>query len=43
MAKTYSTLAANTLVRQEMEAAGATKQEVADVAAGKPRVMLETI
>jgi len=40
MAKTYSTLAANTLVRQEMEAAGATKQEVADVAAGKPRVML---
>jgi hypothetical protein len=40
MAKTYSTLAANTLVRQEMEAAGATKQEVADVAAGKPRIML---
>jgi len=40
MAKTYSTLAANTLVRQEMEAAGATKQEVADVAAGKTRVML---
>jgi len=40
MAKTYSTLAANTLVRQEMETAGATKQEVADVAAGKTRVML---
>lgn len=40
MAKTYSTLAANTLVRQEMEATGATKQEVADVAAGKTRVML---
>jgi len=42
MAKTYSTLAANTLVRQEMETAGATKQEVADVAAGKPRVMLSS-
>ena len=40
MAKTYSTLAANTLVRQEMEAAGATKQEVADVAAGKQKAML---
>ena len=40
LAKTYSTLAANTLVRQELQAAGATKQEVADIASGKRDVML---
>jgi len=40
MAKTYSTLAANTLVRQELKSAGATEKQLADVAAGKARVML---
>lgn len=39
-AKLYSTLAANTLVRQELQKAGATKQEIADVAGGKRDVML---
>jgi hypothetical protein len=40
LAKTYSTLAANTLVRQELQAAGVSKQEVADIASGKRDIML---
>jgi hypothetical protein len=39
LAKTYSTLAANTLVRQELQATGASKQEIANVAGGKKDVM----
>ena len=39
MTKVYSTLAANTLVRQELQKAGATKQEVAAVAGGKKDIM----
>ena len=40
MVKTYSTLAANTLVRQKMTEASASKEEVARVAGGKRDIML---
>ena len=39
MAKTYSSLAANTLVRQEMGVSGFTKSDIAGVAAGKRDAM----
>jgi len=39
MAKTYSSLAANTLVRQEMTKAAASKEDIARVAGGKQEVM----
>ena len=39
MAKTYSSLAANTLVRQEMTKATASKEDIARVAGGKQDVM----
>lgn len=39
MAKTYSSLAANTLVRQEMGTSNFAKEDIARAAAGKQRVM----